>query len=184
MSFRTSSEGGVVGRGGNLVIFGVRSAFFKGQTFTAHGRGGLVTLSRQSNQRRTHVIRNASLPHRPLRTIRQNHGLQHSFPTDRSRWAIASESAAMPLLPHHPTPFCLILAEAVLLTARAQRFLSAFKKFVLARSKPGIAGWQRRGNRKACLWAATFVSLKSQNRVLGGCHAEPVEGRVRWGAKH
>jgi len=33
---------------------------FKGQTSTAHGRGGLVTLSRQSNQRRTRVIRNAS----------------------------------------------------------------------------------------------------------------------------
>jgi len=60
MSFRTSSGGGGVERGGNLVIFGVRSAFFKGQTFTAHGRGGLVTLLCQSNQRHSPVIRNAS----------------------------------------------------------------------------------------------------------------------------
>jgi len=81
------------------------------------------------------------------RTIRQNHGLQHSFSTYRSRWAIASERAAMPLLPHCPPSFCLILAEAVLLTARAQRFFI----FVLARSKREIAGWQRRGNRKVSL---------------------------------
>jgi len=68
------------------------------------------------------------LPHRPLRTIRQNHGLQHSFPTDRSRWAHASESAAMPLPLHRPAPFCLILAEAVLLTARGQRFFTFLLK--------------------------------------------------------
>jgi|GEM_PF-5865829 len=60
------------------------------------------------------------------RTIKQNHGLQHTFPTDRSRMAVASESAAMPLPSHRPPPFCLILAEAVLLTARGQRYLSAF----------------------------------------------------------
>jgi len=81
------------------------------------------------------------------RTIKQNHGLQHTFPTDRSRMAVASESAAMPLPSHRPPPFCLISAEAVLLTARGQRFFI----FVLARIKPGIAGWPRRGNRKVCL---------------------------------
>ena len=80
----------------------------------------------KGTKRRTRVIRNASLPHRPLRAIRQNHGLQHSFPTDRSRWADASESAAMPLPPHRPPSFCLILAEAVLLTPQANASLSAF----------------------------------------------------------
>ncbi len=64
----------------------------------------------------------------PRRTIRQNHGLQHSFPTDRSRMALASESAAMSLPSHSPAPFCLILAEAVLLTARGQRFFTCYIK--------------------------------------------------------
>ena len=115
-------------------------------------RGGLVTFAAPKvTKRRAHVIRNASLPHGPLRTIRQNHGLQHSFPTDRSRWAQASESAAMPLPSHRPPSFCLILAEAVLLTARASAFSFSFKKIALARSQAGHARWQRRGNRKVCL---------------------------------
>ena len=124
-----------------------RWALFKGQTFAAHGRGGLVSYSQlfvffkvlmiaiaiccaKSNQRRAHVIirQLADLPHRPLRTIRQNHGLQHSFPTDRSLRAHASESAAMPLPSHRPPSFCLILAEAVLVTARAQRFFICLLK--------------------------------------------------------
>ena len=46
----SKGECGWVGEGG--VVSGSRVALFKGQTSTAHGRGGLVTLSRQSNQRR------------------------------------------------------------------------------------------------------------------------------------
>ncbi len=84
-----------------------------------------------------------------LRTIRQNHGLQHSFPTDRSLRADASESAAMPLPSHRPTPFCLILAEAVLLTPQASAFLPAFLKICHceepARDCGLAATWQSQG---------------------------------------
>ena len=40
------------------------------------------------------------------------------------------------------------------------------KKFVLARIKTGIAGWQRRGNRKVSLWAGIFRILKIQKSCL------------------
>ena len=104
MSFRTSGGGSAVRARRKLRGFVFRRYFFYGQTFTAHGRGGLVTFAAPKvTKRRSIVIRNASLPHRPLRTIRQNHGLQHTFPTDRSRSALASESAAMPVPSAPPT---------------------------------------------------------------------------------
>jgi len=57
-----------------------------------------------------------------------------------------------PSLAHHPPPFCLILAEAVLLTARGQCFFTCLlKNLSLRGASRGIAGWQRRGNRKVCL---------------------------------
>ena len=138
--------------GVGVVVLGFVGALFKGQSFAAHGRGGLVTFAAPKvTKRRAHVIRNAS-----SRTVPPHNQAKPqaapSFPTDRSRWADASESAAMPLPSHRPPPFCLILAEAVLLTAQGLRFFYLpFKKFVLARSQREPACWLRRGNRKACL---------------------------------
>ena len=103
-------------------------------------------------KRRSLVIRNASLPHRPLRTIRQNHGLQHSFPTDRSRWALASESAAMPLTSAPPTTVLPDFGRSCSADrSRPTPLYLPFKNFVIARSQPEHAGWQRRGKRKVSL---------------------------------
>ena len=64
-----------------------------------------------------------------------------SFPTDRSRMAYASESAAMPFPSHSPTSFCLILAEAVLLTARGHRFFWLLKNLSLRGAGSGRRAW-------------------------------------------
>jgi len=62
------------------------------------------------------VSRNASLPHKAFALqIRQNHGLQN-LALLRSRIARASASIAMPFPAHSPALFCLISAEAILLT--------------------------------------------------------------------
>ena len=100
-----------------------------------------------------------------------------SFPTDRSRIARASESDAMPFPSHSPTSFCLILAEAVLLTARGQHlFTCLLKTLSLRGARVGMRVGSDVAIARFAFMAASFVSLKSQNRVLGGCHPEPVEG--------
>ena len=129
-----------------------RWALFKGQISTAHGRGGLVPfVAPKVTKRRAHVIRNASLPHRPLRTIRQNHGLQHSFPTDRSRWAHASESAVMPPFTQPDTVLPDFGRSCSADRTGPTLFYLPFKNFVIARSSRGPARRPRRGNRKVCL---------------------------------
>jgi hypothetical protein len=55
----------------------------------------------------------------------------------------------MPLPSHRPTPFCLILAEAVLLTAQGQRFFTfLLKNMSLRGACQGLrvaATWQSQG---------------------------------------
>ena len=71
------SKGECGGAGG---VFWTLRACFYGQTSPAHGRGGLVTLSRQSNQRRTRH-RKCLFARRPLRRkIKQNPRLQIFVP--------------------------------------------------------------------------------------------------------
>ena len=100
------------------------------------------------------------------RTIRQNHGLQHSFPTNRSRLAQASESAAMPLLPHCPPSFCLILAEAVLLTARGHRFFWLLKNLSLRGASADLRVGRDVAIARYAFRPSSNPSLKSKNRVL------------------
>ena len=93
-----------------------------------------------------------------------------SFPTDRSRMAYASESAAMPLPLHNPPPFCLILAEAVLLTARGHRFFTCLlKNLSLRGASQGLRLGCDAAIARHAFRPASLASLKSLNRVPKSC---------------
>ena len=136
--------GGVLGSGG---------ALFKGQTSAAHGRGGLVTLSRQSNQRRTR--------HRKCLFAAQAFS-----PQNKTEPQAAILCPGLPYLSINlqrtnllclcrTTRPCSVLfspGAAAMTPTGPNAFLSGNKKFVLARSEPGtVRLGQRRGNRKVSL---------------------------------
>ena len=138
-----------MGHGG---IFWTLPALFKGQSFAAHGRGGLVTLSRQSNQRRTRH-RKCLFARRPLplQNKTEHPGCKSLSRATLRLYYPAMDKSLMPLS-HCPTLFCFIFTRGCCDdTHRPTLFYLPFKKFVLARSKRGPARWQRRGNRKVSL---------------------------------
>ena len=73
----------------------------------------------------------------------------------------------MPLPSHRPPMFCLILAEAVLLTPRGQRFfICLLKNLSLRGASKGLRVGSDVAIARHAFIAASSVSLKSQNRVL------------------
>ena len=116
MSFRTSGGGSAVGRGGNLVVFVFRRYLFKGQTFAAHGRGGLVTFAAPKvTKRRAHVIADGSLPHKACPANQTKPGLGNIAPL------IAPAVPGVCKFPyalatHNPPSFCPISPEPAPMT--------------------------------------------------------------------
>ena len=72
-----------------------------------------------------------------------------------------------PSLPRHPPPFCLILAEAVLLTARGQRFFTCLLKTLSLRgASQGLRVGRDVAIARYAFKPVSYPSLKSKNRVL------------------
>ena len=135
-----------------------------------------VTLQRQSNQRRSHVIADGSLPHKAYPANQTKPGAGKHCP------AIAPSDHRFCKFPYalstlNPPSFCPLSPEPAPMTRTGQRFFTFLLKTLSLR---GASNGLRNGCdvaiAKYAFKPVSCLSLKFQNRVLGGCHPELVEG--------
>jgi len=107
-------------------------------------------LSRQSNQKRARFIIRQLADFRTFPP--HNHAkprAAHLSPLIVRAGTTRQKVLLCPSLPHHPPPFCLILAEAVLLTEQGQRFFTFLLKLCHCEELAWACGleatWQSQG---------------------------------------